>query len=110
MLRNLRLENITKALDCGELETGSGLDQEMGLPRPGETRWGSHYKTVCNIIDMYFTIRDVVVTLRDDTAHKDDWTKIRFMVGAFESFEFVFFAQLMFVILGYTNELSECLQ
>jgi hypothetical protein len=50
------------------------------------------------------------VTLGDDTAHKDDWTKIHFMVGAFESFEFVFFAQLMFVILGYTNELSKCLQ
>ena len=32
------------------------------------------------------------------------------MVGAFESFEFVFIAHLMFMILGYTNELSECLQ
>ena len=32
------------------------------------------------------------------------------MVGAFESFEFVFVAHLMYVILGYTNELSECLQ
>ena len=32
------------------------------------------------------------------------------MVEAFESFEFVFIAHLMFIILGYTNELSECLQ
>ena len=32
------------------------------------------------------------------------------MVGAFQSFEFVFIAHLMFMILGYTNELSECLQ
>jgi hypothetical protein len=32
------------------------------------------------------------------------------MVGTFESVEFVFIAQSMFVILGYTNELSECLQ
>src|SRR6266540_831897 len=59
---------------------------------------------------MYPTIRDVLVTLGDDTSHKADWTKIHFMVGAFESFEFVFFAQLMFVILGYTNELSKYLQ
>jgi hypothetical protein len=42
--------------------------------------------------------------------HKSDWTKIHFMVGAFESFDFVFSAHLLFVILGYTNELSECLQ
>ncbi|XP_062186668.1 uncharacterized protein LOC133890251 [Phragmites australis] len=49
MLRNVRLQNILKALECGELETGSGLNQEMG-------------------------------------------------------------AHLMLVILGYTNNLSQCLQ
>jgi hypothetical protein len=90
--------------------TGTGLNQEMGLPRPGETRWGSHYKTVCSIISMYPTIHDVLIALGADMSHKGDWTKIHFVLGAFESFEFVFFAQLMFVILGYTNELSECLQ
>jgi hypothetical protein len=45
MLRAARLENLMKSLECGELETGRGLHQEMGLPRPGETRWGSYYKT-----------------------------------------------------------------
>ena len=39
MLRSARLESIMKALECGELKTGSGLNQEMGLARPGETRW-----------------------------------------------------------------------
>ncbi|KAG2579085.1 hypothetical protein PVAP13_6NG147903 [Panicum virgatum] len=110
MLRNAKLEQITKALDCGELESGSGLNQEMGLPRPGDTRWGSHYKTICNIIAMYPSIHEVLVNLGDDPLHKADWTKIHFMVGALESFEFVVAAHLMFLILGYTNELSECLQ
>jgi hypothetical protein len=32
------------------------------------------------------------------------------MLGAFESFDFVFCLHLMFTILGYTNDLSECLQ
>jgi hypothetical protein len=59
---------------------------------------------------MYPIIRDVLITLGQDTTHKSDWTKIHFMVGAFESFDFVFSAHLLFVILGYTNELSECLQ
>ena len=66
MLRNARLEQITKELEYGELNTGSGLNQEMGLPRQGEIRWGSHYKTVCNIISMYPSIRDVLITLGDD--------------------------------------------
>jgi hypothetical protein len=85
MLQNLILENITEAIDCGELETRSGLNQEMRLPRRGETQWGSHYKIVCNIIAIYSTILDVV-TLGDDIAHKDDWPKNYFMVGSFESF------------------------
>ncbi|XP_072147817.1 uncharacterized protein [Setaria viridis] len=110
MLRTARLENIKKALECGELESGSGLNQEMSLPRPGETRWGSHYKTICSIITMYSSIHDVLIDLGDDISHKDDWTKIHFVLGAFETFEFIFFVHLMFVILGYTNELSECLQ
>jgi hypothetical protein len=99
-----------KALECGELRTGSGLNQEMGLARPGETRWGSHYRIVCNIISMYPIIRDVLITLGEDTTHKADWIKNHFMVGAFEFFDFVFSLHLMFVILGYTNELSKCLQ
>src|SRR6266540_2136612 len=110
MLRNARLKSIKKALDCGELETGSGLNQEMGLPRPGDTRWGSHFKTIYNIVVMFSTIHDVLIDLGDDTSYKDDWTRIHYVLGAFETFEFVFFAHLMVVILGYTNELSECLQ
>jgi hypothetical protein len=53
MLRDARLENLMKSLECGELETGRGLNQEMGLPKPGENRWGSYYKTIYNIITMY---------------------------------------------------------
>jgi hypothetical protein len=109
--RNIgELENVNKSLQCGELESGSGLNQEMGLPRPGDTRWGSHYKTICSIITMYSSIHDVLIELGADIAYKDDWTKIHFVLGAFETFEFVFFVHLMYVILGYTNELSECLQ
>jgi hypothetical protein len=54
---------------------------------------------VCNIIAMYPIIHDVLITLGQDTTHKSDWTKIHFMVGAFESFDFVFSAHLLFVIL-----------
>ena len=110
MIRNSRLESVMKAIECEELETGSGLNQERGLPRPGDTRWGSHYRTIVNIISMYPTIRDVLITLGEDPTQKGDWPKIHAIVGVFESFDFVFAAHLMLIILGYTNELSECLQ
>jgi hypothetical protein len=37
MIRDHQYDNVMKALQCGILESGSGLNQEMGLPRPGET-------------------------------------------------------------------------
>nr|CAH65861.1 OSIGBa0126J24.6 [Oryza sativa] len=110
MLRHQQYENVMKALECGILESGSGLNQEMGLPRPGDTRWGSHYKTVVNLIAMYPTIRDVLIALGRDTSARGDWPKIHIMVGVLESFDFIFYAHLMLDILGHTNELSECLQ
>jgi hypothetical protein len=85
MLQNARLENVKKSLECGELESWSGLNQEMGLPRPGDTQWGSHYKTTCSIIIMYSSIHDVLIDLGVDTPHKDDWMKIHFVLGAFEA-------------------------
>ncbi|CAN6175822.1 unnamed protein product [Urochloa humidicola] len=91
--RNWNIGNKALLRHMGS-KAGTGLNQEMGLPRPGDTRWGSHYKTVCNIITMYPSIHDVLVTLGDDTSHRADWTKIHFMVGAFESFEFVLIAHL----------------
>ncbi|XP_066384574.1 uncharacterized protein [Miscanthus floridulus] len=59
---------------------------------------------------LYSSIHDVLIELGADIAYMEDWTKIHFVLGAFEIFEFVFFVHLMYVILGYTNELSECLQ
>jgi hypothetical protein len=108
MLQNFNLQNILNA--CGHIDTGKGLNQHMGLARPDHTRWGSHYKTVLNIINMYPAIRDVLISLGEDITQKSDWPKIRAMVLIIESFDFVFSAHLMVTILGYTNDLSLCLQ
>ncbi|XP_047086721.1 uncharacterized protein LOC124698260 [Lolium rigidum] len=94
----------------GEIESGSGLNQEMGLSRPGDTRWGSHFKTILHIVDMYSTILEVLVRIGKDPSQKSEWSRIRGIAAAFESFDFVFNLHLMLVILGYTNDLSISLQ
>jgi len=38
----------------------------MGMARPGNTRWGSHYKTVMHVISLYPSIRKVLVKVGDD--------------------------------------------
>jgi hypothetical protein len=89
---------LKKALDLGKIESESQLNQEMGLARPSDTSWGSHYKTILHIIDMHSTIVEVL-TLGNDNAQKDDWPNIHDMTYIIESFEFGFNAHLMLIIL-----------
>jgi hypothetical protein len=43
-----------------DLATGSGLNQEMSLSRPGDTRWNSHYKTLDRLITLYPSVMEVL--------------------------------------------------
>ncbi|XP_044346428.1 uncharacterized protein [Triticum aestivum] len=52
-LREHHQEEVRKAIGCGEIVTGSGLNQELSLQRPGDTRWNSHYKTLLGLSKMF---------------------------------------------------------
>ncbi|XP_058003053.1 uncharacterized protein LOC110642356 [Hevea brasiliensis] len=43
MLREKQLEKVFEGIAKGEIKTRQGLNQEMALKRPGDTRWSSHY-------------------------------------------------------------------
>jgi hypothetical protein len=60
LIRDINHEHLSKSLGCGQLETGTGLNQEQGLQRPGDTRWSSHYKTLKSLFDMFPTIVKVL--------------------------------------------------
>ncbi|XP_026431207.1 zinc finger MYM-type protein 1-like [Papaver somniferum] len=46
-------EEIEKGLANGELETGKGANQIGTLRRATDTRWSSHYGSVCSLIDKF---------------------------------------------------------
>jgi hypothetical protein len=110
MLRVAQAQRVLQALDLGEVETGQGLNQEMGLGRPCDTRWGSHYKTVMHVILLYPTIRNVLIMVGDDHPQDTEAVNAQTMLVYFESFEFVFMAHLLLTIFGYTNDLNNALQ
>ncbi|XP_062208934.1 uncharacterized protein LOC133910615 [Phragmites australis] len=109
MLRVAQAESIIESLELGELETGQGLNQEMGLGRPGDTRWGSHYKTILHIIALYQPIRNVLIKIGEDYSGTEA-ISAQTMLTSFESFEFVFMLHLMEEIFGYTDDLCNALQ
>jgi hypothetical protein len=60
MLHVAQAEYMIEALNLGEIETGQGLNQEMGLARPGDTHWGYHYRTSMHVMALYPSIKNVL--------------------------------------------------
>ncbi|XP_042033615.1 uncharacterized protein LOC121780165 [Salvia splendens] len=84
--------------------------QELSLKMPGDTRWSSHYKTLLNIMDLFSTIFEVLTMVGKKDFVFDAKGKAQGILYLLESFDFVFMAQLMTTIFGYTNNLCLALQ
>ena len=81
------------------------MNQETNLKHPGDTRWGSYYETILNLILMFFAIVDVLEIIEEDGLSNQK-VETRSIMRSILSFEFVFALCLMKNILGITNELS----
>ncbi|XP_055826147.1 uncharacterized protein LOC129894462 [Solanum dulcamara] len=86
-LRDSQKETIKEALDMGELTTGRGLNQQLGLSRACDTRWGSHYKSFNNFIIMFDSILDVLESLALDARNMDERAKAMGHLEACRTYE-----------------------
>ncbi|KAL3819974.1 hypothetical protein ACJIZ3_005879 [Penstemon smallii] len=110
IIRELQATKIAQALDSGQIQSGHGLNQETNLKRAGDTRWGSHYASIVNLINMYSTVVDVVEMIEEEGSISDKRAEASVLMDYLHSFEFVFSLHLMKNILGITNDLSILLQ
>ncbi|XP_044396777.1 zinc finger MYM-type protein 1-like [Triticum aestivum] len=110
MLREKQAKRVHAALQNGELETGRGLNQELGLKRAGDTRWGSHFSSLLNMIVMFPSVIEVVDDNAQNASKALDRIKAKGVLDAIQTFDFVFMMHLMKAILGITNDLSVALQ
>ncbi|CAN6695411.1 unnamed protein product [Malus baccata var. baccata] len=108
-LREKQQEQIQKALNLGNLETGKGLNQESSLMRPCDTRWNSYYGTIVSIIVMFEAVVEVVEWIKSDR-NQDNLGEATRLFKDIQTFDFVFHLFLMRLILGITNKLSQALQ
>ncbi|PIN00402.1 Tam3-transposase (Ac family) [Handroanthus impetiginosus] len=109
-LRDAQILKVQKALEVGDLQTGRGQNQELGLARPSDTRWGSHFKSFVNFILLFDSIIDVLDIVGTDAESSDERWKARGFLDACLKFEFVFMLHFMKNILSITNELNAALQ
>jgi hypothetical protein len=106
LVHNHRL-NILSKLESGQIVSGRGKQQETSLARAGDTRWGSHYKTLVRIESMWDSVIEVLEIVKQDERNP---SKAGGLVQIMESFSFVFIMKMMLQILRITNELSLILQ
>ena len=85
------------------------MNQEINLKRLGDTRWGSYYGAILNLILMFSAVVDVLEIIEEDGL-SDQKVEARSIMRSILSFEFVFALHLMKNILGITNKLSIALQ
>ncbi|KAG7594755.1 hypothetical protein ISN45_Aa01g034900 [Arabidopsis thaliana x Arabidopsis arenosa] len=110
MVREDQRRIIEEGISRGEIKTGKGLNQELSLQRPGNTRWGSHYYTLKRLVDLFPSIIKVLEYVQSEGT---DGTKRRQANGLLKylhTFDFVFYLQLMLLLLGLTDNLSMALQ
>ncbi|KAG2557459.1 hypothetical protein PVAP13_8NG211002 [Panicum virgatum] len=110
MVREKQQERVRKAIGSGQLHSGTGLNQEQSLQRAGDTRWGSHYKTLKNLSNLFPEIIEVLQYVEKEGPNDAKRRQARGLLDYLKDFDFVFHLHLMMLILGHANCLSLSLQ
>ena len=65
-LWDAQFAKIKEDLENDVGRSGQGLNYETNLKRLGDTRWGSHYGTIFNLILMFFVVVYVAEIIEED--------------------------------------------
>jgi hypothetical protein len=102
---------IIRDIDLGELDIGRGANQIGPLQRPGDTRWSSHYKSLCSLQNMFGAVVEVLRSISNDRkisvyTRGDASGALKMLL----LFDFVFILHLMKEIMTITDVLCQALQ
>jgi len=109
-LQEHQAELLEQLLESGEVQSGKGLNQERGLQRPGDTRWGSHCRTLDNFVVLFSSIVHVLEVIESEGSEVDNRLQAEAFLSKINAFDFVFMLHLMLKVLMMSNELSKALQ
>ena len=90
----------------GELKIGTGLNQEVGIKRPADTRRGSHFASLLNIKTIYASFCGLLEDVDEDSSDHDRRAEALCILKSIKSFDFVFCLHLMVDILGVIDHLN----
>ena len=80
------------------------------LQRVGDTRCGSHFNSICNLMTIFLVACTIVNDIIDERATYVQRGEAYVVSKVLLSFEFVFTLHLMHEIVRITNDLCQALQ
>jgi hypothetical protein len=101
---------IRDAIASGEFETGRGLNQERSLRRAGDTRWGSHYLSLCRLLDLFDSAVKVLEIIVGDGVVSDSRGEASRLLEIVCTYDFVLMLHLMKAVMSKTAVLCDALQ
>ncbi|XP_050244292.1 uncharacterized protein LOC126692642 [Quercus robur] len=68
-LQHAQAEQVENMIASNEIKTGRGANQIGTLQRAGDTRWGSHFQSICSLIKMFDATCKVINTISEEGAN-----------------------------------------
>ncbi|XP_042939573.1 zinc finger MYM-type protein 1-like [Carya illinoinensis] len=89
-LQSAQAAEIESLIASKEIETGKWANQIGTLQRAGDTRWGSHFQSVCSLMRMFSAICSVINTISNEGSNYSQRgdSKAAYMILTY--FEFIF--------------------
>ncbi|XP_061953623.1 uncharacterized protein LOC133676067 [Populus nigra] len=108
-LRAFQAATIEHLVDICEIEMDKGVNQ-VGLQRPGDSRWSLHFKSICSLIKMYGATCLVLENITLDGSTYSQRGDAAFSFKLLMSFDFAFILHIMKNVMGITDVLCQALQ
>jgi hypothetical protein len=109
-LQAAQVVEIESLIVSNKIETGKGANQIGTLQRPGDTRWSSHYRSICSLIKMFGSACSVLNNISKERANYSQRGDAKAAYMVLTSFEFILILHLMKDLMGLTNMLCQTLQ
>jgi hypothetical protein len=101
---------IKDMISSNEIETKKGGNQIGTLQRAGDTRWGSHFQSICSLLKMHTATSVVLNNVSEGGVNFSKRAEAEKAYLTLNSFEFVFTLHFMKQIMEITDVLCKALQ
>ncbi|XP_019442248.1 PREDICTED: zinc finger MYM-type protein 1-like [Lupinus angustifolius] len=102
-LQAVKSAELEHLLEIDELITSKGENQIGTLKRVGDTRWSSHFSSICSLINMYNATCVVILKIIDNGSSSLKRVDADVAYNTMTSFEFILILHMMKEIMGITD-------